>query len=122
MTFSRAHSLHGLVQDGAQFAQGLLRDDGVLVFEEALRTGVARGQIGAAGDLDVPGPGEDPAPYRAQRLPLDGLGEGIVLGALHLLQAAGADDGEGGAQGIRSPLGTGSSRPVDDQATRPTQS
>ena len=82
-------------------------DDAILVFQVARRTGVAGGQIGPAGDLDVPRPDEDPASYRAQGLPLDSLGEGFVLGALHLLQAAGGDDGEGRAQGVGGLRGTG---------------
>ena len=67
---------------------------------------MASGQLGTAGDLHVPCPGGDPAPYRTQGLPLGGLGEIFVLRALHLPQSTGVDHGEGGAQGIGSLLGT----------------
>jgi hypothetical protein len=79
---------------------------GILVVQVPFRTRMACGQVRTAGDLDVPCPGEDPAPHRTQGLPLDGLGEGFVLRALHLLQATGVDDSEGGAQGTRGLLGT----------------
>src|SRR5690606_9425592 len=44
----------------------------VLVLQEALGPGMASGEVGATGDLDIPGPCEDPAAHRAEGLPLHG--------------------------------------------------
>jgi hypothetical protein len=53
----------------AQLAKGFMGDGRVFVFQIPRGTGVPGGQVGAAGDLDVPGPGENQSGHASKETP-----------------------------------------------------